>query len=515
MLLQLAFYYLIIYVFIDACPSLQSEGRDSAKGGQPAGTYELSLAFTGGAGLMSDSEIPIWDRTLRRIRDIWPLGDRAALKERVSKDLLESDLPKLREKVDNYLAGKGGEVSARQRAAEIGETYTVLSSQGRKRFLEFLAEEYDVDNELVEEAIDRRREAEDPEALQRETNYLRNLLEPPRAKLLGSFNELEEGVKFLVDLRAELIGWAKEDNKLKALDHDVFRLLSSWFDIGFLDLQQITWKTPASILEKLIEYEAVHAIRSWRDLKNRLEEDRRCYAFFHPRMPEEPLIFVEVALVNGISANIHHLLDEKAPQGDPQKADTAIFYSISNCQKGLAGVSFGNFLIKRVVADLAANLPNLKKFSTLSPIPGFTSWLRQRLNSRESGKNEENVLKLVIDDEMDLGTLEMLLRDKAAVIDKSIHNELKPTLMYLCSHYLAREKRGEAALDRVANFHLTNGARIQQINWAADLSAKGLRQSAGMMVNYLYDLNHIEKNHEQYRSNGEVAVSSSVRKLLR
>jgi len=464
---------------------------------------------------MSESEVRIWDRTLRRIRDIWPLGDRAALKNRVAPDLPESDLPKLREKVDNYLQGKGGEVSARQRAAELGETYTVLSPQGRRRFLEFLAVEYDVNNTLVEEAIERRRSAENPEQQHKETHNLRNLLEPPRARLLKSFNELEEGVKFLVDLRTELIGWAKEDDRLKALDHDVFRLLSSWFDIGFLDLQQITWKTPAALLEKLIEYEAVHEIRSWRDLKNRLEDDRRCYAFFHPRMPEEPLIFVEVALVNGISSNIHELLDVKAPPGDPEKADTAIFYSISNCQKGLAGVSFGNFLIKRVVADLAVKLPNVKKFCTLSPIPGFMSWLKKQANSHELGKFDEEILEIVLQNDIDLKAMQMVLSEKAMIADKKVQNELKPSLMNLCAHYLTRVKRDEQAMDRVANFHLTNGARVQQLNWAANLSPKGIEQSVGMMVNYLYDLSHIEKNHEWYRGSGEVPVSSSVKKLLR
>lgn len=461
------------------------------------------------------SREPLWDRTLRRIQNIWPLGETGALKGGFSPDLPESDLPRLRKIIDRCLEEKGGEVSARTRAAELGKAYSVLSEKGRRRFLELLAVDYDVDNEQVEEAIERRRGADTLEMMQQETAVLRNLLEPPRAKLLRQFNELEEGVKFLVDLRLELIRWAKEDPRLKALDLDVFRLLDSWFDVGFLDLQQITWKTPAATLEKLIEYEAVHRIDSWQQLKHRLEEDRLCYAFFHPRMPDEPLIFVEVALVNGISANIHELLDVEAPAQDPAKADTAIFYSISNCQKGLTGVSFGNFLIKRVVADMKAKMPNLKQFSTLSPIPGFMKWLQEQHNSHDLGVYDDSVMDIILQREMEIETFKKIITNQANVTEKSIQKELKSIILELCAHYLVQVKKGEQAYDRVANFHLTNGARIERINWAADLSNKGVGQSAGLMVNYLYDLPNIEKNHELYQSRGEIAISASVKRLLR
>ncbi len=464
---------------------------------------------------MTRSNEPIWDRTLRRIRDIWPLGDPLELKDRVGGGLPDGDLPKLREKIDKCLQRRGGDVSARARAAELGETYSVLNKNGRRRFLELLANDYDVDNARVEDIISQRREAEDPTEVQKATIALRDLLEPPRAKLLRQFNELEEGVKFLVDLRAELIEWAAKDSRLKALDLDAYRLLTSWFDVGFLDLQQITWKTPAALLEKLIEYEAVHKILSWQDLKNRLEDDRRCYAFFHPRMPEEPLIFVEVALVNGISTNVHDLLDEKAPPGDPEKADTAIFYSISNCQRGLAGVSFGNFLIKRVVADLVKELPNLKKFSTLSPVPGFFKWLKFQDDAHKLGKYDEEIINIILREDMDLNDFRKIVQSQAMLCERKVQEALQPTLLRLCTHYLVNVKKGEQAFDRVAHFHLTNGARIQQINWAADCSDKGIAQSGGLMVNYLYDLPHIEKNHEVYRGNGEIAVSSSVKKMMR
>jgi len=279
-------------------------------------------------------------------------------------------------------------------------------------------------------------------------------------------------------------------------------------------LQQITWKTPAALLEKLIEYEAVHAIRSWDDLKNRLGDDRCCFAFFHPRMPDEPLIFVEVALVNGISTSIHELLDEKAPVGNPKKADTAIFYSISNCQTGLAGVSFGNFLIKRVVSALTAKLPNLKTFSTLSPIPGFMKWLQNEADELQLSERERLVLDLIKNPIPDQPGLLEMLRSKNGTHEEEARSLFQPGLLRLGARYLVTAKRGKQASDRVAHFHLSNGARIEQINWAADLSEKGLQQSAGLMVNYLYKLPDIEKNHEAYSGHGEITTSSAVRKLL-
>lgn len=464
---------------------------------------------------MAASQEPLWDRTLRRVQNIWPRGESSVLKNGFTADLPESELSRLRKIINRCLEEKGGEVSARFRAAELGKAYLALSATGRRRFLDVLASEYDVDSDAVEKGIENRRNAVDPDELQRATIALRNVLEPPRAKLLRQFNTLEEGVKFLVDLRSELIAWARESSGLKALDLDLYRLLNSWFDVGFLDLQQITWKTPAAVLEKLINYEAVHKIHSWQDLKHRLEDDRLCYAFFHSRMPDEPLIFVEIALVNGISSNIGKLLDRTAPPRDPAKADTAIFYSISNCQKGLAGVSFGNFLIKRVVADMTAKMPNLKQFCTLSPVPGFMKWLQQYNDSGELGKNEASVLHFIQEDGLDTDVLRMIVNEEASVADKNLDKELKQAMLRLCSHYLVREKRGGRARDPVANFHLTNGARLERINWAADLSDNGLRNSAGIMVNYLYDLPDIERNHESYRSNGEVVISSSVRKMLR
>jgi len=464
---------------------------------------------------LTNADEPLWGRTLRRIRQIWPIGEHAALKDAVAPELPEANWQRLRDKIDACLEGRGGEVSARARAAELGEAYLVLNAEGRHNFLELLAREYDVDNAAVEATISRRSRSTDDDERRQLNLELRNLLEPPRSKLLRQFNDLEEGVKFLVDLRAELIPWAQGDKTLHALDQDVHRLLASWFDVGFLNLRRITWKTSAALLEKLTESEAVHEIRSWQDLKNRLGEDRRCYAYFHPRMPEEPLIFVEVALINGIAKTIHELLDEKAPMGNPRQADTAIFYSISNCQAGLAGVSFGNFLIKRVAADLSAKLPNLKTFATLSPVPGFLGWLNAHLDELELSEHEQTAIQMLKETGSPKSTFRKLLHNKVSEADSDISNILQPILKRLCARYLLQARRGDKAYDRVAHFHFSNGAQIEQINWAADLSAKGIEQSAGLMVNYLYKLSDIEKNHERYTGQGKITASPTVRKLAK
>ncbi|MCB1745410.1 MAG: malonyl-CoA decarboxylase family protein, partial [Gammaproteobacteria bacterium] len=335
---------------------------------------------------------------------------------------------------------------------------------------------------------------------------------------------------FLVDMRGEVRTRLREHPDLRPLDQDLLRLLSAWFDVGFLELRRITWDTSAALLEKLIAYEAVHEIQSWQDLKNRLADDRRCFAFFHPNMPDEPLIFVEVALVNGIAENVQTLLDESAPRGDPATADTAIFYSISNCQPGLAGVSFGNFLIKRVASELSQSLPRLKTFATLSPIPGFSRWLKSRLAEHAASGEEHELF-----DESEAqwladldpqgsadSALQRLIADAplwahGAEEASGVEERLGSILMRLCSQYLTSTTEGtrKRALDPVAHFHLSNGARVERINWYGDRSRRGLEQSTGMMVNYLYKLSDIEKNHEAYKDSGRIIYSSAVRKLLR
>src|SRR5215472_12282682 len=325
------------------------------------------------------------DRTLgnlRSLRTAWrdiAAQARDVLSGAPSADLSRDDAEHLREQFRECLAARGGAVSTRARAADLGRTYLALNDTGRERFLRLLAEEFDIDHAAVAALGERLARAKGDADRARIERDLRQALEPPRVKLLTHFNALPVGVKFLVDMRAELMALSAGDLVLTGLEGDLKNLLAGWFDVGFLELARITWDAPAALLEKLIVYEAVHEIRSWADLKNRLEADRRCFAYFHPRMPEEPLIFVEIALVRGIADNVQSLLDESAPVGDPGAADTAIFYSISNCQRGLAGISLGDFLIKRVVDNLAAELPHIKTFATLSPIPGFRRWLDRRL----------------------------------------------------------------------------------------------------------------------------------------
>jgi malonyl-CoA decarboxylase len=462
----------------------------------------------------------MFDRTLSNLRSAWrdvAESARNAIGGPVRPELSGDDAERLREQMRNCLEGRGGEVSARARAADLGHTYLALNATGRERFLRLLAEGFDVDRAAVDASCARLIGATGGERLRAE-RALRRALEAPRVKLLTQFNGLPDGVKFLVDMRAELMALSRDDAVLAGLEQDLKALLAQWFDIGFLELRRITWEAPAALLEKLIVYEAVHEIRGWTDLKNRLEADRRCFAFFHPRMPDEPLIFVEVALTRGISDSIHPLLDESAPIGDPAGADTAIFYSISNCQKGLAGISFGNFLIKRVVDNLAAELPRLKAFSTLSPTPGFRSWLDELLATGEEGVlnvAEQRAIN-TLPDGLGASGLREVLVSPGWHESVPVMRALRAPLLRLCARYLMLEKTSAGrARDPVAHFHLSNGARLERLNWAADLSPKGLQQSAGIMINYLYRLSDIETNHEAYTAEGMIAASTQIRTLIR
>ncbi len=434
-------------------------------------------------------------------------------------DLPDDDLEKLQARIDASLAGRGGEASARGNAAQLGRYYLDLNEDGRLRFFQLLAEHYGVDREGLNQAMDEVRAAEsDPAAHARAVDRLRQCLQSPRTNLFRKFNSLSHGIKFLVDMRADLRGLLGDHPELRPVDGELRALLSAWFDAGFLELRHVTWAAPADLLEKLIAYEAVHEIQSWTDLKNRLESDRRCYAFFHPNMPDEPLIFVEVALVDGMADNVQVLLDEAAPTGNPEDADTAIFYSISNAQRGLSGVSFGDFLIKQVVDDLSHELPNLKTFATLSPIPGFRGWLDSRLGAGAEliSQEQQEQLAALAGDTGDTPALQALLDRPHWYEDADIAAALQPILLHLAAGYLLYQRREATgtALDSVAHFHLSNGAQVERINWLADQSERGLRQSAGMMVNYLYALEQIEDNHEAYVTGGEIPASSAVRNLL-
>src|SRR5579884_787543 len=412
----------------------------------------------------------VFDRTLANLRIAWreiAESARGVLGGLPRVEFSGDDVGRLRQQMLDCLDGRGGEVSARARAAELGRTYLALDARGREQFLQVLAREFDIDRKEVDRCCAALIEAAGPEERAAAEAALRAALEPPRITLLRQFNALPEGVKFLVDCRAELLDFATRDPLLRALAEDLRRLLANWFDIGFLELKRISWESPAALLEKLMAYEAVHEIRGWTDLKNRLEADRRCFAFFHPRMPDEPLIFVEVALVSGMAGNIHALLDETAPIGDPYRADSAIFYSISNCQRGLVGISFGDFLIKRVVDALAQELPRLKIFATLSPMPGFRNWLAAE--SEAGGlllPAEARAVEALAPDPADTPerALLALLDTPTWPDDPRTAAVLREPLMRLAAQYLLQAQgRSGRALDPVAHFHLTNGARIERL----------------------------------------------------
>jgi len=459
------------------------------------------------------------ERTLSNLATAWrDIAQSAARTVGLSRDPATCRPESLKRLMSDCLEARGGEVSARMRAAALGRAYLELDSHGRERFLTVLAQEFAVRPDVVDEALKGyKASANDADRLKAES-LLRQALQPPRLRLLTQFNALPEGVKCLVDLRADLLALHSDDPYLQGLDNDLRELLLSWFDTGFLDLRAIDWDSPASLLEKLVAYEAVHEITSWQDLRNRLDSDRRCYALFHPRMPEEPLAFVEVALVQGMAGSIQALLDETAPKMDPQQADAAIFYSISNTQKGLKQISFGDFLIKRVVQTLSREFPKLKIFATLSPIPGLRRWL-------DKLSDEELVAAFSAEDLADLPTfteerglretVNDLLKKPGWVKNPKASMALQPPLTALAARYLLSKRDDGQPVDAVARFHLRNGARLERLNWLGDNSANGLAGSAGLMVNYRYVVDEIEANHEAYMKDGRIAVGHEMRGLLR
>ncbi len=466
---------------------------------------------------MSDAAAPatigLFDRAIRRISGVWrDMADRVGTNEDqgIAQQMLAC------------LNARGGEVSARNRAAKLAQAYLMLDDNGRRDFLSELAK-FDSDPGAVATAFDAVQAA--PNSADRATAQvaLRRALEPPRVRLLTQFTTIPDGMKFLVDLRATLLDLTRGDPHLAALESDLRTLLANWFDVGFLELQRIDWNSPAVLLERLVGYEAVHEIRSWSDLKNRLDSDRRCYALFHHRMPNEPLIFVEVALTPGLSGSVQRLLDKRAPLLDPAQADTAIFYSISNCQRGLAGISFGNFLIKRVVELLGSEFRNLKSFATLSPIPGFRRWLDARLAADDTAllsEEESSALRTAAPADAPAAptgpqALATILHHRGWFRDPAMLRAAEPALIRLAARYLLLEARGKRALDPVAHFHLSNGARVERIMILADTSGKGVRESATLMVNYLYDPPNIEGYHEDYAGEGKRNASTAVRRLSR
>jgi malonyl-CoA decarboxylase len=314
---------------------------------------------------------------------------------------------------------------------------------------------------------------------------LQQAVEPPRQELFRRWNMAPAGTAVLVGMRRRLLATLDAHPERAGIDADLLHLFRSWFNRGFLVLQRIEWRTPAVVLERLIQYEAVHQIQGWRDLRRRLEADRRCYAFFHPALPDEPLIFIEAALTRGMAAQVQPLIDPESPVGDAARADCAIFYSITNCQEGLRGVSFGNVLIKQVVEDLGREFPRLRTFATLSPIPGFRTWLAS-VDPRWNG--------------FDPASAPLPARRE---------------LTGACARYLLHAKRDLEPLDPVARFHLANGARLERLNWLGDTAPSGLERSFGLMANYVYRLADVDKNHEAYAASFRVMASTEIERLAR
>jgi malonyl-CoA decarboxylase len=403
--------------------------------------------------------------------------------EAMSPRMLRQSLKDLQAIVDPMVS----EVEGGRRAQAMMDWYASATPPHRRDLWLLMSERFVADPQHVKKAQAQFAAAVGtPDEAAAEVLYRRATVSP-RRRLLQRFSANPDGVRFMVDLRAELQPQLKTDKRLLALDVEMEYMFSTWFDVGFLDLRRITWDSPASLVEKLIKYEAVHDIRSWADVKNRLDSDRRCYGFFHPRLPGEPLIFVEVALMNEIAASITPLLDESAAPADLDKATTAIFYSISNTQTGLKGVSFGDSLIKHVVETLKLEFPRLKTFATLSPIPGLRAWLTKNAPAE---------------------TLKGWERPE----DLAENAPARRTLLGWAARYLGAELNDGKPLDPVARFHLGNGARVERLNWAADPSAKGLKQSYGLMVNYLYDLKRLDK-HRASLAEGKIPIAAAIKDL--
>jgi malonyl-CoA decarboxylase len=385
-------------------------------------------------------------------------------------------------------------ISSSARATETIHLYETLDKQGRLGFFDLLIGEFSPSPDDVGRAANEYRQDPSPANLKR----LQHVVEPPRQELFRRLNMAVGGTRALVEMRALALSELEARPELEPIAADLGHLLASWFNSGFLTLEQIDWRSPAVILEKLIAYEAVHQIQGWHDLRRRLEADRRCYGFFHSALANEPLIFIEVALTRGMSDNIQPLIDPDALVGDAVAADSAIFYSITNCQPGLRGVPLGSSLIKQVVEDLRKNLPRVRTFATLSPIPGFRKWLARE---GELSNDEEKQ------------AIQALLQQPEPA-EPEWTPELKQRYLSLCAWYLLNAKRDSEPLDPVARFHLRNGARIDRINWMADRSATGIRQSGGLMANYVYELNYLQHNHDAYIA-GEVSASGRMERLAK
>ncbi|NMM06877.1 malonyl-CoA decarboxylase family protein [Polaromonas sp.] len=429
--------------------------------------------------------------------------------EALSPRVLRRTLQELQAIVDPGVS----EVEGGRRAMAVAAWYAGATTERRRDLWLLMSEQFVANTQKVNVAQAQLAAAVGtPDEAVAEVHYRRATVSP-RRRLLQRFSVYPGGIQFLVDMRAEMQHSLRTDKRLLALDVEMEYMFSTWFDVGFLDLRRISWDSPASLIEKLIKYEAVHDIKSWADVKNRLDSDRRCYGFFHPRLPEVPLIFVEVALVDSMTGDIMPLLDELAAAEDLKKATTAIFYSISNTQPGLRGVSFGDSLIKRVVETLKEEFPRLRVFATLSPIPGFRAWLGKHAAAMldKLGEKERAALGRALGFEPPSAAHLLTAAEGALALPEK--SPLRLMLLRCAAHYLGQGlEAGGKPVDPVARFHLGNGARVERLNWAGDPSPKGLKQSYGIMVNYLYDLKRLDK-HRALLAQGKIPVSGGVEAL--
>jgi malonyl-CoA decarboxylase len=426
----------------------------------------------------------------RLVRSVVPASERGRIDRQVKRVV----------QLCHGLLSERGEVSGAALARDALAAYQALADGALPAFFDRLVTEFSPNPITLEQAY----EAYRAQPTQDNLISLQRAVEPPRQELFRRLNTAPGGTAVLVNMRRRLLGTLRARPEWRGIEADLLHLLVSWFNRGFLELQRIDWQTPAIVLEKLIQYEAVHEITGWKDLRRRLEDDRRCFAFFHPALPHEPLIFIEVALCRGMSSSVQPLLAPDAPAIDPENADAAVFYSITNCQEGLRGVSFGNLLIKQVAQRLGQEFPRIKTFATLSPVPGFRAWLASaapRLAATPRGEFMAEALKRLED-------ADWHKQPKTA-------EALRKILMPLCAHYLVNGGGEANNFDPVARFHLGNGARLERLNWMADTSRRGMQQSAGMMVNYLYRLDQVEENHEAFVRDHRVVASTEIRKLVR
>jgi malonyl-CoA decarboxylase len=405
------------------------------------------------------------------------------------------------EACEALLSGRG-EASGVALASDILARYATLTIGPRVAFFEALETTFGYDRPRIDAAIAGWRESPTPAS----AAELHRASEPRRLELFRRLNLAPGGTAALVRMREQLLDAMQHREDLVAIDTDFIHLFTSWFNRGFLVLRRIDWSTPAVILQKIIQYEAVHQIRDWEDLRRRIDlPDRRCYAFFHPALVDEPLIFVEVALTREVPGAIAPILADKRDIVDPERATTATFYSITNCQRGLAGVSFGHFLIKQVVEEVSREVLRVSTFVTLSPAPNFADWLRrERAQEASLALDEEDREALAALDNPDWWR------------DKDIADGVREPLLRAAAWYYmrARNRRG-LPVDAVARFHLGNGARLERLDWLGDTSERALTQSYGLMVNYLYDIDYIERNHEAYAQQHAIVAASPVTRLLR